>query len=77
VPFGAHPAQVINLLDVAARDVYRQHFRDPSRLLGGARRRSVTRGEAATRHEALFRFVHRHHQALKVVLYRACAMSAP
>ena len=75
VPFGAQPAQVFNLLDLAARDIYRWHL--PASRRGEARWRPVNRGEAKVRHAPLFRFVHRHHQVLKVILYRTFATPAP
>jgi len=76
VPFGAHPAQVFNLLDIAARDVYRGHF-STSAVRGDARWRPVNRGPVKARHEPLLRFVYRHQHALKVVLYRTFATPAP
>ena len=76
VPFGAHPDQVFNLLDLAAREIYCQHFDNPETHLRDARRRPATRGPAKLQHESLFRFVHRHQYALRVLLLRSLAMAS-
>ena len=42
VPFGSNADQVLNLIDIVARDAYALHFGDSaSRYLGGARRQSA------------------------------------
>jgi hypothetical protein len=68
--------RVFDLLDIAARDIYRRHFSTTAHR-GDARWRPVKRGPAKERHQPLFRFVHRHQHALKVVLYRTFATPAP
>lgn len=75
VPFGAPPAQVFNLLDLAARDIYRWHL--PPTRRGDARWRPVNRGERKVAHRRLFTFVHRHQQLLRPLLYRTCTSVAP
>lgn len=42
VPFGAHPDQVTNLLDIAARDVYHKFFESPGIYVGSGRRLRMT-----------------------------------
>jgi hypothetical protein len=68
--------QVFNLLDLAARDVYERHF-STSDVRGDGRWPPVNQGEAKSRYASLFRFLHRHRHALKVVLSRTFATPAP
>ena len=70
VPFGAHPDQVMNLLDIAARDVYHQFFQADSlnRYLGSSRRLRTTVTQKEREHRPLFQFVHDYRFALKPML---------
>ena len=70
VPFGAHPDQVMNLLDIAARDVYHKFFEVDSlnRYLGSARRLRATVTPKEREHRPLFQFVHDYRFALKPML---------
>lgn len=66
VPFGAHPDQVLNLLQLAARDVYSsKHFDHPELYKDDVRRR---RKSIAEEDESLplFKFIHRHQHSLRV-----------
>ena len=68
VPFGAHPDQVFNLLDLAARDIYHHYFEKPELYLGSARRLRTAKSPAREAQESLFRFLHEHRYSLSVLL---------
>lgn len=68
VPFGAHPDQVFNLLDIAARDIYHAKFADPIQVLADRRRLRVTRSQVKAKHLDLFRFLYRRRFELRVLL---------
>ncbi len=75
VPFGAHPDQVFNLLDIAARDVYHKFFESPSpSYLGSARRLRTTVTEMERRHRPIFQFTHDRRFALKPMLLQSGAV---
>lgn len=67
VPFGCNADQMYNLLDIAARDIYIQFFRDASLYLD-ARRRKKVRSEIKLRHESFFNFVCSYATALRLLL---------
>lgn len=72
VPFGAHPDQVFNLLDIAARDVYHKFFESPAPVyLGSARRLRTTVTEMERKHRPTFQFIHDHKFALKPMLLQS------
>ena len=71
VPFGAHPDQVMNLLDIAARDVYHKFFESSEPYLGSARRLRTSTTEMETKHRPVFQFVHEHRFALKPMLLQS------
>lgn len=71
VPFGAHPDQVINLLDVAARDIYHKFFGKPTAHLGTARRLRTTWTEKEKEHWPLFQFINQFRYALKSMLLQS------
>lgn len=69
VPFGVHPDQVFNLMDIAARDVYYKHFGDSvHRYLSRKRRLSKTQTEAKKAVHPTFDFVYKYRNELKVLL---------
>jgi hypothetical protein len=70
VPFGAHPDQVFNLVDLAAREIYWKHFKTPGDHIGDARKRPVTQGTAERRHEGLFRLAYRRPHALRLLVHQ-------
>ena len=68
IPFGIHPNQLFNLIDIAARDVYHLHFDNgPKRYLSGKRRRSV-RSEKKQSLTSVFNFAYQHQYELKIIL---------
>ena len=67
VPYGSHPDQIFNLLDMAARDIYHFHFNDPAIYLGNRRRQRVTRSETKQKYLEVFDFIHRHRHQLQVL----------
>ncbi len=60
VPFGAHPDQVVNLLEIAARDIYHLQFDDTHRYLGKAKRHRSRRTEVQKIYAPLFRDAYRY-----------------
>jgi hypothetical protein len=71
VPFGAHPDQVTNLLDIAARDVFHKFFQRHADYLGDARRLRTTLTEKEIQHRPVFEFVNKHRHALKPMLLQS------
>jgi hypothetical protein len=71
VPFGAHPDQVMNLLDIAARDIYHKFFASHEPYLGGARRLRTSTTDMEIKHRPVFQFVHEHRFALKPILLQS------
>ena len=71
VPFGAHPDQVMNLIDIAARDIYHKFFASHEPYLGSARRLRTATTEMETKHRPVFQFVHEHRFALKPMLLQS------
>jgi hypothetical protein len=71
VPFGAHPDQVMNLLDIAARDIYHKFFESHEPYLGEARRLRESTTEMELVHRPVFQFVHEHRLALKPLLLQS------
>lgn len=69
LPFGAHPDQVFNLLDLAARDIYHLFFEDSARLYLGDKRR-LTSTKVSVRQEALplLKLVHKYRYDLQTLL---------
>ncbi len=68
IPFGAHPDQVFNLIDVAARDIYHRHFDNPSLYFGSRRRLRKTRTDQKTLYAQLFKFMAKYRYELQVLL---------
>lgn len=67
---GAHHSQMYNLIEVATRDLVRQHFPDPEDHEGRVRR-SKRRNRFMEAYRPLFKFLNKHHLALPVLLHRA------
>ncbi len=67
VPFGAHPDQVFNLLDIAARDIYHATFAMPSSALGSKRRLRATKTPLKAEHRNLFAFLYKRRFELRVL----------
>jgi hypothetical protein len=68
IPFGAHPDQVFNLIDIAARDIYHRHFSDPSLYLGSSRRLRKSRTDQKNLYKQLFTFMAKRRYELQVLL---------
>jgi hypothetical protein len=68
IPFGSNTKQIFNLLDMAARDVYHLHFRDPRRYLGAKRRLTKTVVLAREKHRDLLNFIHKYRFELQVLM---------
>lgn len=70
VPFGVHPDQIFNLMDIAARDIFYGHFGQESvkRYLSDKRRLTKTQSEAKAKHKPLFEFLYKYQHELKVML---------
>jgi hypothetical protein len=68
IPMGCHPDQMLNLIDVAAREVYHGFFNRPTDKLGTGRRLRKTMSSAKQRHERIFRFAHSRRSQLRVLL---------
>lgn len=67
VPFGAHPDQVFNLLDITARDIYHAKFAKPDEALSDNRRLTKTVSLMKQKHRELFRFLYTRRFELKVL----------
>ncbi|MFX0199937.1 MAG: PD-(D/E)XK nuclease family protein [Candidatus Hodarchaeota archaeon] len=67
VPYGSHPDQIFNLLDIAARDIYHYHFNDYRIYKADKRKRSVTKSETRGKYSDLFKFVHKRRHELQVL----------
>jgi len=67
VPYGSHPDQIFNLLDIAARDIYHFHFNDYRIYKADKRKRSVAKSETREKYSDLFKFVHKQRHELQVL----------
>lgn len=67
IPFGSHPDQIFNLIDVAAREIFHGLFARPATKLGSSRRLRTTKTAAKKRYDSLFRFAHRRKYELQVL----------
>jgi len=67
VPFGCSSDQVYNLLDIAAKDIVKNFFNDPSRYVASTRRKRVLSPKKAE-HKEFFDFVCEYATALQLLL---------
>jgi hypothetical protein len=68
IPFGTHPDQHYNLMDIAAREIYYKHFGDSvHRYLSKKRRPSSKVSKGKRQDEILFSFIHKYQCELKVM----------
>jgi len=69
IPYGVNTDQIFNLLDIAARDIYRAHFGDrASTYLNTNKRRLQKRGNDRKQEvKPLFDFISAHFEALRVL----------
>ena len=68
IPFGTHPDQHYNLMDIAAREIYYKHFGDSvHRYLSKKRRPSSKVSKGKRQDEILFTFIHKYQCELKVM----------
>lgn len=69
VPFGVHPDQIFNLIDIAARDIYYFHFNSSTALyLANKRRLSSTRTSKKEELAYIFNYVYKNQLELKIIL---------
>lgn len=69
VPFGVHPDQIFNLIEIAARDVCHYHFGDSvSNYLNGARRNKTTITQWKQESKEIFEYIYKHQHELKIIL---------
>jgi hypothetical protein len=71
VPFGAHADQVINLLDIAARDIYHNFFNEPTLYIGAARRLRTSSTGKEIEHRPIFEFANEFRHSLKPMLLQS------
>jgi hypothetical protein len=70
VPFGVHPDQIFNLIELTARDVYYYHFGSSTKLYLADKRRSsssFTQQENISLHKIL-NYINKHQYELKIIL---------
>ena len=68
IPFGAHPDQVFNLLDIAARDIYHLHFDNITLYLSSRRRLTKSRSKQKIENLNFLDFVYKYKYELQVLL---------
>ena len=68
IPFGSNTKQIFNLFDMAARDVYYLHFKDPKRYLGDKKKLTKTVVLARAKHKDLLNFIHEYRFELKALM---------
>ncbi len=68
IPFGSNTKQIFNLLDMAARDVYHLHFKDPKRYLADRRRLTKTEVLARAKQKDLLNFIHKYRFELQALM---------
>ncbi len=67
VPFGCNSGQLYNLIDLSAKDIYRQYFHNKD-LYKVKMRRRTTLSDEKLKHKALFTFVSEYATALQLLL---------
>lgn len=69
VPYGVNADQIFNLLDIAARDIYRSHFRDRAAAYLNTEKRRTRTHKSARKLEVkpIFDFVSAHCDSLRVL----------
>jgi len=70
IPFGAHVDQIFNLFDMAARDIYHLHFKNPNLYLNDKRKLTKTISETRNKHKDTLRFVHDNRYHLQILLQK-------
>jgi hypothetical protein len=68
IPFGAHVDQIFNLFDLAARDIYHLHFKDPPLYLNDNKKLTKTISEKRQKYKNILKFVHDNRYHLQVLL---------
>jgi hypothetical protein len=69
IPYGVNTDQVFNLLDIAAKDIYRNHFGDRATSYSNARKRRAKNRDCERKVEVkpLIEFTSQHYEALRVL----------
>ncbi len=67
VPYGANTDQIYNLLDIAARDVYHDHFSTKNRYLGNKRRLTSTLTKQKKKSKRIFDYVYKNQNELQIL----------
>jgi len=70
IPFGAHVDQIFNLFDMAARDIYHRHFKNPNLYLNDKKKLTKTISETRNKHKDTLRFVHDNRYHLQILLQK-------
>jgi hypothetical protein len=71
LPFGAHPDQTYNLLDISARELYYLYFGDKTKALkylGECRRQKTENSEIKQHYKDLFDFVYKNRFKLQILI---------
>ena len=68
IPFGSNTKQIFNLFDLAARDVYHLHFKDPKKYIADKRRLTKTVVLARENHRDLLNFIHKYRFEIQVLM---------
>jgi hypothetical protein len=68
IPFGAHPDQIFNLFDIAAREIYHRHFNDYKLYLNDNRKLTKTISATKTKYKYILQFIHDNRYQLQVLL---------
>ncbi|MBE7649213.1 PD-(D/E)XK nuclease family protein (plasmid) [Tenacibaculum finnmarkense] len=70
VPFGVHPDQIFNLIEITARDVYYYHFEDSADLYLADKRRSSSSSDNFKKGEIMrvLSYIYQNQYELKVIL---------
>jgi hypothetical protein len=76
IPLGAHPDQVVNLIDIAARDIYRSLPGKTNKYLADKRRRKNHEIGNELKNELTVLYRHRYELPLLLKLYKSHAFSS-